>query len=430
MKALTILIAAALAAAAARADDGNYQNYTLGERGSGMAGAVIATTRDLDAPYYNPAGLGYITASRLSLSTNIYGVYRYTVFSGLGPDRNYSVREFETIPSSFGSVLNVSDRLKLAFSAFIPDNIDYNHQESFRRPGADLGGLAAYEYFSYIVDDQQLWIGPSLGYLASDRLTLGGSVFVVYRSAVAKQNWTVALTTTPPGNIIDQASRIYDLDFNNYSILALLGAQYRLTDRILLGAAVQTPTINLRGSGDLLYAETVPGDDHIVHSEGMESQNRLPARFSLGAAIREGGKYALELDLNWHLPTSYSELSGTDDWSGLDVDYFLRRLAVVNVNIGGEYYAMERYPLRAGFFTNISSAPDPDPLIPLTTDQIDMYGVTLSVGNETEHSTITVGLTYAWGDGKTLGYAPDSTTAVVDTRESYLLLSLSSSYIF
>lgn len=430
MKALPILLAAAFSTAAARADDGNYQNYTLGERGSGMAGAVIATTADLDAAYYNPAGLGRVTASRLSLSTSIYGIYRYTVFSGLGPDHNYSVREFETIPSSFGTVLNVSDRLKLAFSAFIPDDINYNHEESFRKPGTDGDGLAAYEYFSYIVDDQQLWIGPSLGYLASDRLTLGGSVFVVYRSAVLKQNWTIAQSTFPPDRVLDQASRIYDVDFTNYSLLALLGAQYRLTDRILLGAAVQTPSVNLRGTGSLLYAETVTDDDLIVHSDDMESQNRLPARFSFGAALREPKRYALECDLNWHLPTSYDELSGTDDWSGGEVNYALRRLGVVNVNLGGEYYVRESYPLRAGFFTNISSAPDPDPLIPLTTDQIDMYGATLSIGNETEHTTINVGLTYVWGDGKTLGYAPDSTTAVVDTRESYLLLSLSSSYIF
>jgi long-chain fatty acid transport protein len=426
-----LLVALAIAAAApASADDGNYQNYTLGERGSGMAGAVIATTRDLDAAFYNPAGLGFITADRLSLSTSIYGLYRYTVFSGLGPDHNYCVREFETIPSSFGSVINASDRIKLSFSAFIPDDISYNHQESFRRPGATVPGLATYEYFSYIVNDQQLWIGPSLGYLVNDRFSLGASVFVVYRSMVSKQNWTVAQTTVPPGDIVEQATRIYDIDFSNYGLLALLGAQYRLTDHLFLGATVQTPVVNLRGTGELLYAETTPVQDILIHSDGMKSLNRLPARFSLGAAWRETGRFAVEADVTYHLPVSYSELEGTDDWTGADVEYFLRRLAVVNANLGGEYYVMKNYPLRAGFFTNISSAPEPDPLIPLTTDQIDMYGVTLSVGNETEHTTINVGLTYVWGDGKTLGYGQDYTTSVVETRESYLLLSLSSSYIF
>ena len=424
------LIVGAFVAAAAFADDGNYQNYTLGERGGGLGGAVVATTRDLDAAYYNPAGLGFITASRLSLSTSLYGLYRYTVFNGLGPDRNYSVREFETIPSSFGSVINTGPRLKLAFSAFIPDEINYNHQESFRRPGQTVPDQATYEYFSYIVNDQQLWIGPSAGYLVDDRFSLGASIFVVYRSAVAKQNWTVAQTTVPPGDIANLSTRIYDLDFSNYGLLALLGAQYHITDHLLLGATVQTPVINLSGTGQLLYAETSPAQDILVHADGMKSQNRLPARFSLGAAWREQGRYAVEADVTYHLPVSYSELEGTDDWTGLEVDYPLRRLPVVNANLGGEYYVMKNYPVRAGFFTNISSAPEPDPLVPLTTDQIDMYGFTLSVGNETEHTTINVGLSYSWGRGESLGFGEDYTTSVVGTRESQLFLSLSSSYIF
>jgi len=58
-----------------RADNGNYQNYLVGDRAAGMGGAVTASTNNLDACYYNPSGLANVTGSRISLSVSLYGIY-------------------------------------------------------------------------------------------------------------------------------------------------------------------------------------------------------------------------------------------------------------------------------------------------------------------------------------------------------------------
>ena len=65
-------------------DDTNYQNFLLGDRAAGMGGAVAATTDDLDACYYNPAGLARVAGSRIALSVSLYGLQGIRIADGLG----------------------------------------------------------------------------------------------------------------------------------------------------------------------------------------------------------------------------------------------------------------------------------------------------------------------------------------------------------
>jgi long-subunit fatty acid transport protein len=410
-----------------QADDGNYQNYILGERTAGMGGAGAATSCDLDSAFYNPSGLGFVTASRLSLSASLYGIYNLKIRDGLGTNKNFRVREFESIPSTFGSILNLSEELTVAFSAFVPDNINYNHQEVYSRTVTPVPGQFQSEYFSFTVDDQQLWIGPSLGYRINRRLSLGLSLFAVYRSLVKKQAWTF-LSTDEQNKIVSVTDRRYDVDYTNYSILGIFGTQYALSDRLRLALVVQTPSINLTGDGEFTYASG--RENRVNHGDHLASRNKIPTKITIGAAFCKPKEYALEADLSYYLPTSFIELKGRDDWTGGEFCLRLRRRPVVNFNLGAEYYFIENYPARLGFFTNLSSSPDPDPEGPGSPEQIDMYGLTASVGNESEHTTINFGVNYVWGSGKTLGVDDDLNYRVVDARESYLFLFLSSTYIF
>ena len=416
--------------ASLRADDGNYQNYLVGERASGMGGAVAASSEDLDGVYYNPAGLAMIDASRLSLSTSLYGFFEMEVADGLGPGKDYKVREFETIPTAFGSILNVSETLTLAFSALVPDNINYNHQQTYTRLPTTDPDLFQSEYFSYTIDDQSLWIGPSLGVRLGEDWSIGLSAFVVYRSLVKKQDWSYLLTRGDEEKV-SVSTRHYDLDYSSYGVLALLGARWDANDRFSLALVVQAPSARVSGDGEFTYTSNFGRtDDCIVHGKSLDVNNKIPAKIVLGAAWNREKKYCLGLDLSYHFPTSFILLEGDDDWTGGEISQRVRRRSVFNVNLGGEYYAADGYPLRAGFFTNLSSAPRPDPDSAGSPEKIDMYGVTVSVGNESEHTTINVGVNYVWGSGETLGIDDNLDYSVVDARERYLFLFLSSTYIF
>lgn len=413
------------------ADNGNYRNFLVGDRAAGMGGAVVASTADLDACYYNPAGLGRVSGSRISLSASLYGIYRVRVNEGLGPGESYKTHAFESIPSTFGSILKVSDRLALAISAFTPDQIDYDSQSSFERQPYRTGMLQS-DYYATTVDDTLMWIGPSLGWKVTPRFSIGCGAYVAYRTSVRRQSWSYLYTNESDNSIVEVLSRQYSIDYSNYGLLGLFGGQYFLTDEISVGVTVQTPTVNLTGDGEVLYSASLggSGNDELFHAENMESKNKIPARISGGISYREPGHYGFEVDVSYHFPTSYTELSGDDIWSGDPVTLNVRKEPVTNVNLGAEYYLLENHPLRLGFFTNLSSAPYPDLDSAASGEDVDMYGASASAGYETEHSTFTLGLNYVWGKGKCLGFGQDFQPVVVDVRESYIFVFLASAYIF
>jgi Outer membrane protein transport protein (OMPP1/FadL/TodX) len=416
----------------ARADNGNYQNYLVGDRAAGMGGAVAASTNDLDACYYNPAGLANVTGSRIALSVSLYGIYRIRVEDGLGPDQSYKSRAFESIPSTFGSILKVTDSLALAFSVFTPDEIDYNTQQSFEMQPYQPG-IVRSDYYANTIDDSTTWIGPSLGFKAGERLSLGCGVYLVYRSVNASQDWTYLYTTQDGNEVVRVAARQYRYEYTDYSLLGMVGAQYLLTDNISLGLSIYTPTLHLSGDGSLFYGISLddPDQDTLVSAKNMESNNKIPTKIILGAAYRQPGNFTVEADLSYHFPTSYTELQGKDNWSSEEIQLENEREPVVNLNLGGEYYVVEHYPLRAGFFTNLSSSPAVDPEVEgIGQEKIDMYGFSASVGNESEHTTINLGVNYVWGKGNTLGFDEDFKSVEVPSRESYLFVFLSSAYIF
>lgn len=414
------------------ADDTNYQNFLMGDRAAGMGGAVTASTADLDACYYNPAGLAAVIGSRIALSVSLYGIQSYRISDGLGPDEDFQARQFESIPSTFGSILKASDDLALAFAVFTPDKLNANVRHSFeRRP--DSPGVERSDYYSATNDDSTTWIGPSLGWRAGERLKLGAGAYLVYRSLVDKQDWSYLYTTAGTSEVIRVLTRVYNIDYTNYSLLGIVGAQYDISDEVVLGAMVQTPSWNLSGRGEVLYAVSLgsPESDQLIQAKDMESRNRIPTKISLGAAWRKPRLFTLEGNCSYHLPTSSRPLTGEDTWTGLPVSFRLTREGVVNFNLGGEYYVRENYPVRAGVFTNLSSSPGVDQSDPEgSRDEIDMYGVSFSVGNESEHTTISVGVNYVWGKGKTLGVGENFQPTVVDEREAHLFVFLSSAYIF
>ena len=415
-----------------RADNGNYQNYLVGDRAAGMGGAVTASTNDLDACYYNPAGLANVIGSRIALSVSLYGIYRIRVKDGLGPNESYKCRAFESIPSTFGSILKVSDTLALAFAVFTPDEVNFNTQQSFERLPYQPG-IVRSDYYANNIDDATSWIGPSLGFKASPRLSIGCGVYLVYRTVNSSQDWTYLYTKQDGNEIVKVGARQYRYEYSNYSLMGLAGAQYSVTDNISLGLTIFSPTLNLAGKGSVFYGASLedPDQSYLYSANDMRSNNRVPTKIVFGAAYIRRGGFTVEADLSYHFPTSYTELRGQDIWSSEEIRMDIKREAVVNLNLGGEYYIVENYPLRAGVFTNLSSSSSLDPEKPqVNGEKTDMYGISASIGNESEHTTINFGVNYVWGKGKILGFDEDFQPLEVSARESYLFVFISSAYIF
>jgi len=403
---------AMIAAGSALASDGNYQNFIIGERAAGMGGAVTASAVSVDACYYNPAGLALTPASTISLSASLYGFSRFQVDEGWFPNEDIDIDAFVTIPSTFGSIWKVNDDLSLAVSAFIPDRSSTNDLEAF---------IDDSHFFKYNMDDQTLWIGPSAGYRLSPRLTCGISVFGIYRTFSWFRDWLF-------GDYGTSVSE--DIKYNDLSLAAVLGARYELDKTWAVGVSVQTPSLHVTGDGKYL-AKRVSSTGILQGSyvDDVDTENKIPTRVTAGVSCQATERLGLGVDLTYHFPTSFNRFEGYDQF-GTFWTYPLRREGTVDVNLGGEYYVRDHYPLRLGFFTSRSSAPDTDVETSYYPAQIDKYGITLSGGRESEHTTLNIGVNYVWGSGDYVGWLSPTQMDVVDAEESYLYVFLASSYIF
>ncbi|MEI6810039.1 MAG: hypothetical protein WCN95_15080, partial [bacterium] len=208
------------------ADDGNYQNFIIGERAQGMGGAGGSFASSLDACFYNPAGLARVKDNTLSVSANLYGFQKYEATDGLAPGEDLKRNAFVSIPAAVAGISKLEGKGAWAISAFIPERRSFNELVAF---------LDKKHFYNFSEDDQTLWVGPSFGYPGSDKLLLGASVFGVYRSysRVESMSW---------GDI--NYSYSADLKYDSLGLLAVVGAQYKVDENWNAGLVVQTPSYN------------------------------------------------------------------------------------------------------------------------------------------------------------------------------------------
>jgi long-chain fatty acid transport protein len=410
-------VAAALAGAAA-AGEANYQPFIVGERAAGMGGAVAATAEGMDACFYNPAGLARETRDSISVNGTLYGVQNFETKDAAFPGEDFSISSFATIPTGLSAVRRLGDGTAAAFSVFVPSQSSAREIQAFQQNQ---------HYYNYSYDEQTLYLGPSLGRTVNDRLSWGVSVFGVYQTASEFQNlyWgDYAYTYTA------------NYKYSVIGVVGTLGAQYRLTDEWWTGVTFTTPSATLSGDGRVQVSE-VQGDAAAAgagaaYFEDLDADNGLPARARVGLGWRRADVGSAGLDITHNFPRDYNWMDGSQDGESITIRQ--EREGVTDVQVGGEVIVRKRYPIRAGFFTSFSSAPDLDPAEPSTPNHVDLYGVTASVGSIGESVILNFGVSYVLGDGDAFGTrldaAGDLETVVSETRERSFYVFASTAYRF
>ena len=405
-------------AAGALAGEANYQPYIVGERAAGMGGAVVATADGMDAGFYNPAGLGAEERDSISVNGTLYGIQNFETEDASFPGEDFQISSFATIPTGLSAVKKLKPGTVAAFSVFVPSQSSAREIQAYPE---------TQHYYNYSQDEQTLYLGPSIGQVVNDRLSLGASVFGVYQTASDFENlyW---------GDYAYTYSANY-----KYSVIGLIGvvgAQYRLARDWSFGVAAATPSLRLAGSGSFQISEVLgsaeaAGADSVYYDD-LDADNGLPAQVRAGFGWRRAGVASAGLDVTHHFSSSYDWMDG--EQNGERVAIRQEREAVTDLQLGGEYIVRQRYPLRAGFFTSFSSAPELDPAGDSTINQVDLYGVTASVGSIGENVVMNLGLSYVWGTGDAYGArlneAEELEVVVTDTQESGLYAFASTAYRF
>ena len=224
------------------------------------------------------------------------------------------------------------------------------------------------------------------------------------------------------------------MDIKTLGLLASFGAQLDLGDGWFAGATFQSPNFRVWDDGTLSlnasFDDRADDFDLGFYSTDVRADNYIPWQFGLGIGRTVPGKWGFALDATYHPSHSFDFMRW--DVDGLSFSDRMHLHEVVDVSLGGEYVVAERYPIRAGVYTAFSAirVPEDPENSDFITSDVDMYGVTFSVGRRTDRMSVNLGLDYAFGSGHDLGEDGKGDPIRVSCDRNVLLATISTTYYF
>ncbi len=390
---------------------GNDRGNAYGAEAATTAGALVATTREAEATWYNPAGLGGTERTRLSvnLSAFVMRIREHDAFvtTRVGDDELRtpgSATQLVSVPSSITLVRRVSPRTSFGLGVYVTRADRINVLSSAQQDLNDPWDVAVYtQSFQVLSEVQQYHAGISIGTEVSDRVRLGGSVFGVYDRVITSESFVSHLTGSRDG--VDQLQTFEtnaSATFNALGIRAVGSLQWQMTNHWSLGLVVRTPVLGFYRWGkfaitEVQNVEPAGGglEDAFSYADGDLDETRAvqvdPMRVSLAfGVVYPRFTFGLEGEVAFGVV--------------LDTSGSARRVHG-NATLGGRFAVTERLWLGAGLFTDLS----PTANVGLLASRLDFYGLTFGPEVRTPVRargrddgivfSTTVGVRYAVGTG-------------------------------
>jgi len=400
------------------AEGANRRNFLFGGQASTTGGALIARARDTDALFYNPAGLARTSSSSLNLSLTAFTLRFASIDAGFVVDagsqrftEDLTISEILPTPSALVYARPINPRWGYGFGIFVVQSSDSRlaaQVEEFGLTGPD-GSFDLEAGLNQSGSSKTYNIGGGLGWKASDKLRLGGSLFVVYDRRVAFGQLFVSTGRGQPRVI--NASQ----DVKNAGMQGSFSLQWDASPAWSFGLIAKSPVLSIFTWGDIESLASLPDTDLVTDVETISEFN---VQIVESASLELMG--LVELD-EWRVGATI-EVSPPIDQGGLlprTVD------ALVNYRLGAQHVWSEHTTLGFGFFTDL--APD-DEIDDILGQDVDYFAWT--VGFETARPlnarktiffTTALGLSYAVGFG-------DVGAARIDQEGNFEILGRDSTF--
>lgn len=440
-----------------------------GARATLMGSTGVALGRDGSAPFNNPASIVTIRDQRLAFSVNFYslGMTNFDrwhqpgeVDTGqFGEHRLKSTAQFDTafrsLPSTLCLFFTLEDlasqlslskppaeesgepgapgrKLAICFATVESEDVDQS-AISFRADTA-IGPS------THVQSLQRRWvriyIGPTYSVALSERLSIGGSVHVVYTYDSFGIN-SDSLNSTVGGRGVSSRLSVSGSG-KSFELTGVLGATYKI-GRYTLGASLRLPSLHVLGDYDGTFSRANSGDpDASVIQDATGSLRSAPlSRVALGVGA-VWDRLTLEFDTSVGVPlqnTLTAELTVTESSLGeMSVErnrqrqrHLIGSQFTVNPSFGFEYLLSRQLGVMGGVSTNFSSLPPlrPEPGVgTLVQSRTHRVAAALGVGRYWEHGEILFGFQFEYGWGQAVAANPyiiPNDWAVIDIQ-SYTLL--------
>jgi hypothetical protein len=404
----------------------NYNSVPVGEVAALEGGAFIARANDTSAGFYNPAGLAHAEQSSISGSAGTYQ------FGSVSPDAlSNTTGSFTQIPAMFGVVVHdVLGRQGWAAGFTITRSAAWDQAVDSEAVTAAAAGATNRLRFSTNAS-YDTWLGSlGIGYAYTDRLRFGGTLDGQY-SAVSRRQSVSAQRVSSAGLAAVAVGALGNMSATH--LRATLGAQYRVTPTIQLGAMLRTAGLGVTSSGDvslegLAHAGTATAATAMFDPDASV-EYRLPFEFKAGGAWI-GSRAQLEVDVLSYAGTGrYTAIETAEQvtvaldpgtggavtvtqgrYQGAQID----SRTVVNVAVGGRYQltADRTWTLHGGYATDRSPVGDNDTAF----TRVNLQHVTVGLSGRTTMFLGSLGLRYSTGRSGPVGLGPLPDGSTFDTR--------------
>ena len=409
------------------ADDTHYQDYIVGGRAAGLAGAFTSLSDDPSGIFYNPAGLADVRHADLQFSASLYGFEQNVVnqppnllpVSGLS-NLNVEFTNMLIVPASAGFV-----------SAFGSEGQDGLPQQAYGATivvpssrslainSANATPLGVATTYSQNMTDRSLWCGAGYGRKLGERLRLGISGFYILRSMTDVENVASNSTSSDP-SLQGFQNTTNNVSLLNGNLVFEAGAKYRLDDHFTAGLSITSPSIAINSHAQLQFTEAQsnpactgsqcpfgnsPSSTLQTTTFNAHSATHYPTTIRAGLSYVERYKFTIAADATYNFPVHYSLIYG----GGIDQSLTDRlpfpatvdRKGVLNFNVGAEFLIIREVSVAGGVFSDYSSAPS----IPANPGQtmlphVNLLGGSIALGYFGEHSISRLGILYSAGSGE------------------------------
>ncbi len=413
----------------ARADESRFRPYLVGGRAAGMGGAFTALADDGSGPWYNPAGIAFVRRSQLSIAASAYGLVSGSFRDALGEGHDFRYRGLNTFPSVTAGVWKLTGPEAvqggvISLGVFMPDAVDIDDRD---RVGS------AQDAFFYSEKTHTIWGGLTYAHRLG-RLGIGATAFVLYGTRVVQED----LTGSNPADPTQFTTLSGRTDESTLGVAGAVGVRWEATEALSLGLSLYSPAVGGGRRRVFLKAAVGAGGPgplvEVVNEGALRTTLSHPLRLQAGLAW-VSGPLTLAADLVF---LGSRQVHDNSDRQAEGLDQRVERTAVVDGSVGLELLVGDRYALRAGLFSDLSTSPRPVAFDaeanpnPTYTSHVDRYGATLSVGFRTGHTSTDLGLCASAGTGTDLVPDRGDFSSFRPSRSTQLLVYVfvASSYSF
>lgn len=412
------------------AQDTHYWSQQFGTRSALLGGAVLGGANDNTMIYYNPAALGFLENSSVSINANAYRIENIKVENALGQRADFESAQIGSVPLLAGGMIRTGNQKWKVGYAFISP-VDFSFKGVARVDGnfeliddAVSPGLEETVAETAVTSrSSELVFAVGIGHQLNDHWSVGLSNLFTVRSHSYQRNFSTYIFRNDAERTLVGSNVSQNAEYYNVRYAAKLGLVYQI-GHWKTGLTLTTPSLNMFGNGTVASNIAVRNvifenlGDEPISGVATDRQAKLKSKFKSPLSVAlgtnyEAGRSSIGLAVQYYAGTDIYDIMEPQPGSfvrpvdlapELQSDEFLSlksgAKSVVNAALGYEYRMNENLSL-LGSIRSDRSYFDPEtndgPGIKSTISSWDIYHFTAGFTLDRANSSLSLGLLFSTG---------------------------------